>query len=200
MAINDAFTAQIVQLVREMPDDAILALVRNQLGSFTAVATARTVAPSAAPRTPKARKVKITRAKAPKRASVKAAIAQVSVAAPAPAKAKAKAKSKKKVQTRKLKASKRAGGSAKLDALSLVEKIVKSSNGLAASQVAKAAGVPQSRAAAALKELKLGRRIFQGGDRRFARYAGDPRTAEAASMHARRTASGPAIEKGRSRR
>lgn len=189
MAINDAFTAQIVQLVREMPDDAILALVRNQLGAVTSVALGSSKsAPAAATRTSKPRKVKVARAKAaPKRATAKPAVAKPV----APAKAK-------KVTTRKVKATKR-GSSPKVDALSLVEKIVKSGNGLAASQVAKAAGVPQSRAAAALKELKLARRIFQGGDRRFARYAGDPRTAEAASLHARRTASGPIVGKAKRR-
>jgi hypothetical protein len=72
-----------------------------------------------------------------------------------------------------------------------VERIVKASSGVSASDVAKSAGIPQTRAAAALKELKLEKRIFQGGDRRFARYAGDAKQAELASVTARKNASGP---------
>jgi len=68
---------------------------------------------------------------------------------------------------------------------------VKSGAGVSASDVARQAGIPQTRAAAALKELKLAKRIFQGGDRRFARYAGDAKTAETASVNARKTAAGP---------
>ena len=59
--------------------------------------------------------------------------------------------------------------------------------------MARLAGIAQTRAAAALKELKLAKRIFQGGDRRFARYAGDAKTAEQASLNARKTASGPSV-------
>ena len=72
--------------------------------------------------------------------------------------------------------------------------MVKGSNGMSASEVSRAAGIAQPRVAAALKDLKAAKRIFQGGDRRFARYAGDPRTAEAASTHARKTASGPVLK------
>lgn len=74
-----------------------------------------------------------------------------------------------------------------------VERIVKAGSGMSASDVAKAAAIPQTRAASALKELKLGKRIFQGGDRRFARYAGDARTAEQASATARKNAKGPIV-------
>jgi hypothetical protein len=77
------------------------------------------------------------------------------------------------------------------ETLDKVERIVKGSSGLSASEVAKQAGIPQTRAAAALKELKLAKRIFQGGDRRFARYAGDSKTAEQASIMARKNAAGP---------
>jgi hypothetical protein len=77
------------------------------------------------------------------------------------------------------------------DVLNSVERIVKSGSGVSASDVARQAGIPQTRAAAALKELKLAKRIFQGGDRRFARYAGEAKTAEQASVNARKTASGP---------
>jgi hypothetical protein len=78
-----------------------------------------------------------------------------------------------------------------------VERIVKQSQGVSASDVAKSAGIPQTRAAAALKELKLAKRIFQGGDRRFARYAGDSKAAEQASLNARKNASGPAAATGK---
>jgi len=71
---------------------------------------------------------------------------------------------------------------------------------VSASDVARAAGIPQTRAAAALKELKISRRIFQGGDRRFARYAGDAKSAEQASLHARKTASGPSVKRRAKRR
>jgi hypothetical protein len=74
-----------------------------------------------------------------------------------------------------------------------VERVVKANEGMSASEVAKAANIPQTRAASALKELKLAKRIFQGGDRRFARYAGDAKTAEQASTTARKTAKGPVV-------
>ncbi len=77
--------------------------------------------------------------------------------------------------------------------LDTVERVVKASSGLSASDVARAAGIPQPRAAAALKELKLAQRIFQGGDRRFARYAGDAKVAEQASATARKNAKGPTL-------
>jgi hypothetical protein len=48
--------------------------------------------------------------------------------------------------------------------------------------------------ATALKELRTAKRIFQGGDRRFARYAGDAKTAARASVIARTTASGPILK------
>jgi hypothetical protein len=77
-----------------------------------------------------------------------------------------------------------------------VERIVKAGSGVSASEVARSAGIPQTRAAAALKQLKLAKRIFQGGDRRFARYAGNVKTAEKASRIARRTAKGPVVTTG----
>ena len=88
--------------------------------------------------------------------------------------------------------------------LDSVEQIVKAGSGVSASDVARLAGIPQTRAAAALKELKLAKRIFQGGDRRFARYASDPKTAEQASTTARKNAKGPTLPSprngGRSRK
>ena len=74
-----------------------------------------------------------------------------------------------------------------------VERIVRAGSGVSASDVARLANIPQTRAAAALKELKLAKRIFQGGDRRFARYAGDSKVAEQASTTARKNAKGPTL-------
>ncbi|MBI4952571.1 MAG: hypothetical protein HY908_11105, partial [Myxococcales bacterium] len=75
--------------------------------------------------------------------------------------------------------------------LDVVEKAVKAAKGMSASEVAKATSTPQARVSTALRELKLAKRIFQGGDRRFARYAGDTKTAVTASETARKTAAGP---------
>ena len=150
----DAFSAQIVEMVRKMPADAILSLVRNQLGSLGA-SVGRSVAFRAAARGSVGRGRGAPRGR-------------------------------------------RGPSAARSELLDAVEKVVKSGSGMSSSEIASAAGVAQPRVASALKELKLARRIFQGGDRRFARYAGDSKTANAASIHARETASGP-IVKGRGR-
>jgi hypothetical protein len=197
----DAFTAQIVQMVREMPDEAILALVKNQLGAVVGAAGAG-AAGAALPR---------ARAGAPraKRASKRrgAKRARAAQAAPAPKARKARAarpgrpakKAKAAAPRRAGKAASKSGSTrASADRQNLVgtvERIVKSGGGMSASQVASAARAPQTRVANALKELKLAKRIFQGGDRRFARYAGDPRSAAQASENARKTASGPLTKK-----
>jgi DNA-binding transcriptional ArsR family regulator len=171
MANIDAFSAQIVQLVRSMPDNAILALVKNQLGALTGdglvvpkrrgrpprLAIANGIAPVKAARAPKRGRPAATAKRGPGRPPKTAAHA----------------------------AERRA-------TLEKVEKLVKASSGLSASEVARDAGVAQPRVAAALKELKLAKRIYQGGDRRFARYAGDGKTAEQASLNARNSAIGPA--------
>jgi hypothetical protein len=54
------------------------------------------------------------------------------------------------------------------------------------SEIAHAVDTVRWRAQAALRKLKASRRVFQGGDRRFARYAGDAATARAASVRVRR--------------
>jgi hypothetical protein len=169
----DAFSAQIVELVRGMSDDAILALVKNQLGAIAAGG-------SAGPR----RRGRPARAQA--------------AAQPQPARGRRGKVGRRRGPGRPRRTA--ALSADRLAALSGVEKVVKSGSGLSASQVAKAAGIPQPRAAAALKQLKLARRIFQGGDRRFARYAGDAKTAEQASVNARSTASGPAVSRGGKKR
>lgn len=106
-------------------------------------------------------------------------------ASPNPAAAATKARKQKRTT------SKRATPGERAKLLKSVEAVVKKSRGLSSSEVAVKVGVPQSRAASALRELKGKKRIYQGGDRRFARYAGDAKTAKAASARARKNASGP---------
>jgi hypothetical protein len=182
MATTDAFSAQIVSLVRNMSDEAILALVKNQLGAVAA----------AVPLVAGARR----RGRPPR-----AAAASAPAASSAPAAAKPSSTSKRGAAPKRKPGRPRrspAASQERQDTLNTVEKIVKGSQGVSASDVAKQAGIPQTRAAAALKELKLAKRIFQGGDRRFARYAGDAKTAEQASLNARKNASGPAAGGGSS--
>jgi hypothetical protein len=177
---NEAFEKQIVELVRKMPDDAILALVKDRLGAVATSAAATPALVVAAAAAPK-RRGRPARAAAP---------APIMPAAPAaPAKRAAAAPAKRKPGRPKKTA---ALSAERQEVLNSVERIVKASSGVSASDVARQAGIPQTRAAAALKELKLAKRIFQGGDRRFARYAADAKTAEQASLNARKTASGPA--------
>ncbi len=171
MAKLDPFTAQIVKLVRNMPDDAILELVRNQLGAEHGVATLTVATPAAPTPTKRRRRSKKT---------VKAKVV-----------AKVAAASKKSTRKKRAPAKKRATSEARQKLLSTVERVIKSSKGLSASEISKRSRLPQTRVAAAVRELKSSRRIFQGGDRRFARYAGDVRTAQAASVNARKSASGP---------
>ncbi|APR84130.1 Histone-like protein [Minicystis rosea] len=161
----DAFSAQIVKFVREMPDDALLELVKQKLGVLGA----------AVGRANGKRKLSPARA-------VTAAVQ------------KAKGKRSAIREKRRTAPARRAAVSAdRQGLLDNIERIVKAGAGVSASDVAKQASIPQTRAAAALKELKLAKRIFQGGDRRFARYAGDAKTAEGASATARKTAKGPVV-------
>ena len=168
---TDAFSAQIVELVRRMPDEAILELVKNRLGMapFSAFVP---VIPA-----PRGRRAQPARA------------AEVEPE---------ETKNKRAGAPNKVKMAKRRATTVSEDrkgTLESVERIVKASTGLSASEVARATGIPQPRAAAALKELKLEKRIFQGGDRRFARYAGDAKVAEGASLAARTSAAGPNVLK-----
>jgi len=172
---TDAFEQQIVELVRKMPDTAILALVKDKLGVATGGAVAAPLVEAAATR----RRGRPARVAAPAPAP-----APVKAAAPAKREAPAKRKPGRPKKTAALSAERQ-------EVLNTVERIVKASSGVSASDVARQAGIPQTRAAAALKELKLAKRIFQGGDRRFARYAADHKTAEQASLNARKTAAGP---------
>jgi len=176
MAKLDPFSAQIVNLVRNMPDEAILELVRNQLGVLPgAVATDTAVAPAAA-----RRKKRVKRAPAKR-------VARKAVAKTTKARPKRKTGAKRSSVARE-------------KVLSAVEKAVKGAKGLSASEIAKRTKIPQTRVAAAVRELKAAKRIFQGGDRRFARYAGDARTAQQASLYARKHAAGPARKKTKGRK
>jgi Replication protein A C terminal len=157
----DAFSQQIVDLVRRMPDDAILELVKNQLGMDGAVA------------------------------------APIVASAPARQKAKPAAPPKRKAtKVRRKRSSRRSADREK--ALATVETAIKSSKGMSASQIASKTKLPQSRVSSLVRELKDQKRVHQGGDRRFARYAGDAKTAAKASNDARNNAAGP--KKGRKRR
>lgn len=177
---NDAFEQQIVDLVRKMPDAAIIALVKDRLGSVlgAGAVTAPAIVPAVATKR-RGRPARVAAAPAP---------AAPAAAPAAPAAKRGAAPAKRKPGRPKKTA---ALSAERQDVLNSVERIVKSGNGVSASDVARQAGIPQTRAAAALKELKLAKRIFQGGDRRFARYAGEAKTAEQASVNARKTASGP---------
>jgi ribosomal protein S25 len=178
MANLDAFTAQIVTLVRSMPDEAILELVRNQLGLVSSMGD---IAPWAAVKVPapakrsRARKA-VARKAAPKRAAKKAAPRKAAPRKAAPRKSRPPASRTSEERSKTLEG---------------VEKAVKAAKGLSVSELVKRTGLPPSRVSSALRELKGAKRIFQGGDRRFARYAGDARTAQQASEQARTTAPGP---------
>ncbi len=164
----DPFSAEIVALVRRMSDEAILALVRNQLEAVSSLAGGVTFAPA-------------RRGRPPGRP------AKAAAPIPSPRAGRGPAKKAKGGKARH-----RSNSAEREQLLASVEKIVKNGSGISASETAKNAGLPQARVATALKELKLAKRIFQGGDRRFARYAGDAKSAEQASVNARRNAAGPA--------
>lgn len=167
MANMDPFSAQIVHFVRtEMSDEAILELVLNKLAPEAAEVAAESARAPAAPRTTASR---------------------------AKSRSKSKKATTKKAATPKQKANRKHGG-ARTDRsadMAKVESVIKGSKGLSASEIAKMAKLPQSRVSNLVRALKGEGRIFQGGDRRFARYAGDAKTATAASEHARKNASGP---------
>ncbi len=161
MANLDPFTSQIVEYVRNMPDEALLELVRAHLGGSGVV--------------------QLPSSGGPVRTRAKARVAS----SPAPTK---RASATRKPAKRK---GKRATSAQRQQPLDTVEKLVKKSKGMSASDVAKKANAPQTRVASALRELKANKKIYQGGERRFARYAGDVQTANKASVRARKTASGP---------
>ena len=169
MATTDAFSAQIVEFVRKMPAEALLELVKQKLG-----------APGASPLR--------GFAAATVRSRSRTARAQASESKPRRAAKSAKIRAGRPRKTPAM-------SQERQETLNQVERVVKQNSGMSASDVAKSAGIPQPRAAAALKELKMAKRIFQGGDRRFARYAGDLKTADLASENARKSATGPLTAK-----
>lgn len=143
----DPFSEQIVKLVRSMPDEALLELVRNRLGDV-----------AVAPRS------------------------YGSASSPANGR-----RGPRKVKRRR----QRATSADREQYLAAVERAIKGSKGLSASEIAAKTKLPKPRVQAAVRELKAARKIFQGGDRRFARYAGDAKTAKQASLNARKSAGGP---------
>ncbi|MFO0547922.1 MAG: hypothetical protein U0271_06020 [Polyangiaceae bacterium] len=164
MARMDAFSAELVRLVRNMSDEAILALVRNQLGSLPG-----------APDLPPQRRIGAPRA--PVEDAKRGRSARGRAAKP-----------------------RRRSSAAREEIVAMVERIVRAGSGMSASEIARASNLKQSRVVSAIRELKAMKRVFQGGDRRFARYAGDMKTAEHASEIARENASGPVLSKPRSRK
>jgi hypothetical protein len=77
------------------------------------------------------------------------------------------------------------GGAGNRDVLlTKVLGVVQQKGGVAVSDVAKAVGIPKPKAGAILKALKVQNKIFQGGERRFARYA----TTQAAANNAAKNA------------
>src|SRR5688572_4504462 len=114
MAINDAFSAEIVALVRRMPDEAILALVRNQLF----------------------------------------AVSGPFVGSPGSGRGRSGANGGRAFARRRG-SGKRAPSADRQNVLNQIERIVKGSSGMSAGEIARAASIPQTRAAAALKTLKL---------------------------------------------
>lgn len=171
MAI-DPISREIIRLVRSLPDEALLALVATHLGKVSGgVRVSRAVVTAA-----RSRAV----ASDGSRKSGRKPTRKVTKAKPA-------SKRGPKRVTR--------SSAGRQELIAAVERAIKASNGLSASEIAKAAGVPQARVTSALKELKLAKRIFQGGDRRFARYAGTASVAESASVTARETALGPVLKK-----
>src|SRR5262245_51539301 len=138
MAQMDAFSAQIVKFVREMPDEALLELVKQKLGVLGVSA----------------------------RHNGRGAVRVLPV--PVPSKAKGKRGVQAASARRPARPRRTVPASAeRASILDNVERIVRAGSGMSASDVARSAAIPQTRAAAALKELKLTKRIFQGGDRRF---------------------------------
>ncbi|MEM1030198.1 MAG: hypothetical protein AAGN82_07610, partial [Myxococcota bacterium] len=141
---------------------------------------------------------KKTKKARPKKASPrKAGAGKKRVAKTASKKTSAKLPSKKAAPAKKKAGKKRrvgrprAGGGDRDRELDLVERTIRSSKGLSAGEIMKRTKLARPRVSAAVRQLKDAGRIQQGGDRRFARYAADKKTAIAASEAARNNASGP---------
>jgi hypothetical protein len=170
-AFEKSLANVIREAVRKMPDEAILDMVRDRLNTglggpfaLAALATGSPVAGAALPRSEGRTEART----------------QPSGRRPAPSRRGGNRGTWAPVTT-----TGKSSPAERRDLLLRIERLVGASKGLAASEVARAAGVSQTKAAAALKELKRERRVFQGGDRRFARYAGNAATAQEASDRAR---------------
>lgn len=202
MAPLDPFSAEIVRAVRAMSDNAILALVKNQLGNVPGAAAAAAAGGRRRGRPSSLEASAPASASGGAKSGAKAGRGRPGRKPgrkPAVVKEAGKARGKPGPKPKAAKA-KRAGGrtsAGREELLTTIERVVKGGSGLSASEIAKSAGVKQTRVTSALKALKLAKRIYQGGDRRFARYAGDARSAEQASLAARQNASGPLLKKGK---
>lgn len=201
MAPLDPFSAEIVRAVRAMSDNAILALVKNQLGNVPGAAAAAAAGGRRRGRPSSIEASALVNGSGSKSSakSGRGKPGRKPGRKPAAAKETSKARGKPGPKPKAAKA-KRGGGrssAGREELLTTIERVVKGGSGLSASEIAKGAGVKQTRVTSALKALKLAKRIYQGGDRRFARYAGDARTAEQASLAARQNASGPLLKKGK---
>ena len=71
------------------------------------------------------------------------------------------------------------------NAISLVLKVISKSTGISATQVADKTKLPRSHVTKAIAELKAQGEVFQGGERRFARYATTQEVANVASIASR---------------
>lgn len=75
------------------------------------------------------------------------------------------------------------------ETLELVKTLVQNNaSGLSTSELAESTGIEKGRIAAAIRKLKESGAIFQGGERRFARYGKSPAHAEQASLKAKQDA------------
>ena len=171
MPTQDRFFSNLAELIRRMPDDALLELVGAKLdqGGF--------VSASQGGRRTSASGASGLEASVPRRGPGR------------PPKAGGAVKAGRGG------ARKRMPSAEKEALLSRVEEFVKSSSGVGVRDVVQELRIPKPQAAAALKQLKTEKRIFQGGDRRFARYGGTKEAALQAS-DAARTSGGGAAEGG----
>ena len=80
----------------------------------------------------------------------------------------------------------RATSAARQKNVAAVAKYIKSSKGVALADVVAATKLTKPQAAGAIRELKQAGKVYQGGDRRFARYASSKKAAEKASLAARK--------------
>ncbi len=144
----DPFTTQLVAMIRQMPDEDLLELVRQHLGD-------------AAPAT---------------------SAAKPSLAAPRRAPARRPSK-RRPIKTTRPTAAKHRFPEERL--MDNVEECIHASDGVALEDVAVAVGESRARVASVIGSLKRAKRIFRGGKRRFARYAGSAEVAQEASAAAR---------------